>query len=104
MREYGFDKGKEPSLLRDGEALKIMAVLCKDIVDNIVGYIDRELDLETMRLLESHIGDCPECRVFLETYKKMLYITGKLRERSSVSPEVRERLKSFLISRVTECD
>ena len=75
--------------------------LCKDIVENIMDYIDAELYDQTLAELEKHATDCPECQAFIRTYKKLLEITGRLRSRSFVTPEVRKRLKEFLISQLT---
>ena len=63
-------------------------------------YIDKELDLKTLEELENHAGECPECRAFVDTYKRMLELTGKLGDRSFVTPEIRERLKILLKSKI----
>jgi anti-sigma factor RsiW len=70
--------------------------LCKDVAENIMEYIDAELDKETLKELEKHSWDCPECMVFIKKYKKMLELTGKLKNNTFVTPEIRERLKEFL--------
>lgn len=75
-------------------------MLCKDIVDNIMGYIEAELDYETLVELEKHLDMCPECMAFVRTYEKMLRLTGKLREKSFVTPDVRARLKQLLLSKI----
>jgi anti-sigma factor RsiW len=75
-------------------------MLCKDTVDNIMGYIEAELDYETLVALEKHLDMCPECIAFVRTYEKMLRITGKLREKSFVTPDVRSRLKQLLLSKL----
>ena len=72
--------------------------LCKDVVENIMGYIDAELDYKTLKELERHLDDCPECKAFTRTYKSMLKITSNLRKRTFVTPEIRERLKKCLKS------
>lgn len=77
--------------------------MCKDVVENIMDYIDQELDHETLTELEKHTGMCPECRAFVDTYKRMLDLTGKLREKTFVTPEVRSRLKILLQSKVKPC-
>jgi len=74
--------------------------LCKDIVENIMDYIEAELDDKTLAELEKHATDCLECQAFIRTYKKMLELTGRLRKRSFVTPEVRIRLKEFLRSKL----
>jgi len=75
-------------------------VMCKDVVENIIGYIEAELDDKTLEELERHLDECPECQAFVRTYKKMLELTGKLRERTFVTPEIRERLKQLLKSKL----
>mgnify|MGYP002626040684 FL=1 len=74
--------------------------MCKDVVENIMDYIDRELDYKTLVELEKHTGECPECTAFVNTYKKMLDMAGKLKYRSFVTPEVRNRLKLLLKSKI----
>lgn len=74
--------------------------MCKDVVDNIVGYIDLELDNKTLEQLEKHASGCPECQAFIRTYRRMLELAGKLRKRTFVTQEVRRRLKDFLQSQI----
>ncbi|MEZ4546464.1 MAG: zf-HC2 domain-containing protein [Thermodesulfobacteriota bacterium] len=78
-------------------------VICRDVVENIMDYIDNELDLKTLRVLEDHMGECPECQAFVDTYKRMLDLSGKMKEQTFVTPEVRERLKNLLKSRMKPC-
>ena len=78
-------------------------VICRDVVENIMDYIDNELDLNTLRVLEDHMGECPECQAFVDTYKRMLDLSGKMKEQTFVTPEVRERLKNPLKSRMKPC-
>jgi len=75
-------------------------ILCKDVVENIIEYIEAEIDDKTLEELEKHQHDCPECKAFVMTYRRMLELTGKLKERSFVTPEVRGRLKECLRSRL----
>jgi len=72
--------------------------MCRDLVENIIDYIDKELDYETLKELEKHLDVCPECEAFVRTYRKMLELAGNLRKRSFVPPEVRDRLRKFLKS------
>lgn len=73
-------------------------ILCREIVENIINLIDAELDDKTLEELERHQSDCPECKAFVNTYKKMLELTGKIKERKFVTPGIRIRLKEFLKS------
>ena len=73
---------------------------CKQFVENIMGYIDNELDQETVNALESHMELCPECKSFVDTYKKMLLMSGNLKNKKFVTPEIRSRLKKLLESKL----
>jgi anti-sigma factor RsiW len=77
--------------------------MCKDLVENIMDYIDNELDMKTLEELERHAGECPECRAFIDTYKRMLDLTGKLKDKSFVTPEIRDKLKTLLKSKIKPC-
>ncbi len=77
---------------------KIAMLICRDVVENIIDYIDAELDYRTLEELEKHLDECPECEAFVKTYKRMLMLTVKLGERNFVTKEVRSRLKTFLTS------
>jgi anti-sigma factor RsiW len=74
--------------------------MCRDLVENIMDYIDNELDLKTLEELEKHASECPECRAFIDTYKRMLELTEKIKDRSFVTPEIRNRLKILLKSKI----
>lgn len=73
-----------------------MGKCCQEIVANIMEYIDNELDSETLRILEQHIGDCPDCEKFVNTYRRMLKLSGDLKNKKFVTPEIRQRLKDLL--------
>jgi hypothetical protein len=78
---------------------KIMTtVMCKDVVEKIIGYIEAGLDHQTVEELENHINSCPECKEFVLTYRMMLDLTGKLKEKKFVTPEIRNRLTDCLKS------
>ncbi len=76
-----------------------MPFICRDVVEKILSYIEAELDRDTLHTLEEHLHECPECMEFVRTYKKMLEMSGRLREQSFVTPELRERLKKMLLEK-----
>ncbi len=73
-------------------------MLCKDVVENIIDYIGAELDDKTLEEMWKHQHDCQECKAFVMTYRSMLELAGKLKEKKFVTPEVRIRLKECLRS------
>jgi anti-sigma factor RsiW len=70
--------------------------ICKDVAENIIDYVDQELDDKTLEELEKHQHDCPECKAFVMTYKKMLQLIGRINKKRFVTAEVRKRLKNCL--------
>lgn len=77
-----------------------MDFLCENLVDEIMDYINQELDDKTLSELEKHLTVCPECKAFVDTYKRMLELSGNLKNQKFVTPEIRERLKEFLKSKI----
>lgn len=69
---------------------------CKKFKENVMDYIDRELDNQTLIELEKHEGKCIECETIVQLYRKMLHASGSLKNKSFVTPEIRERLKNVL--------
>lgn len=68
---------------------------CKDVVENIIEYIDVQLDFKTLDRLENHLDQCPECMTFIGTYRKMLELARKLRQTDFRTNEVHTRLVSY---------
>jgi anti-sigma factor RsiW len=75
-------------------------LICKDVVENIIEYIDAELDDKTLEELENHLYDCPKCNAFVRTYRRMLVLGGKLSEKRVITILFRNKLRIFLISRL----
>ncbi len=73
-----------------------LAKECEKFKANVMDYIDKELDNKTLLELEKHIGLCVDCESFVDIYNKMLRASGSLKNKSFVTPEVRDRLKKVL--------
>ena len=73
---------------------------CHNVIENIMDYIDNELDDKTLALLEKHLHVCPECEKFVNTYKKMLKMSGNLKNKKFVTPEIRQRLKDLIKQKI----
>ena len=42
---------------------------CRETVDLLGDYVDRDLPPETRREVDVHLAGCPECRTYLATYR-----------------------------------
>ncbi|NNL66283.1 MAG: hypothetical protein HKP30_08580 [Myxococcales bacterium] len=50
---------------------------CKEMVEFLMAYLDRELPEAQRASFESHIDLCPPCQVYLDTYRQTVSL-GKL--------------------------
>jgi hypothetical protein len=48
---------------------------CKDEVGLIADYLTGQLDPVVLAAFERHLGQCPDCKGFLNTYKKTIAVT-----------------------------
>lgn len=69
---------------------------CQDIVKNLNGYIDGELDAELCGQLEAHIQSCPRCQIVVNTLKKTIQLYQVDGEQTSLPEEARKRLFASL--------
>lgn len=72
---------------------------CRDVVDLILAYLEGTLDSGERQAFEAHIADCTNCWRFLQTYRATVELGQQLRE-EAIPPDVRERLETFLRSRL----
>jgi len=42
---------------------------CRELVDFLMDYLDGELADDPRRVFEEHIGFCPPCKAYLDTYR-----------------------------------
>jgi anti-sigma factor RsiW len=54
---------------------------CRDVIELLTEYIDGTLRAGDTRRLETHLGDCGPCAVFLDSLRKTRDAAGALRAR-----------------------
>jgi anti-sigma factor RsiW len=42
---------------------------CRELVDFLMEYLDGELPEDSRRVFEEHVGFCPPCKAYLDTYR-----------------------------------
>jgi anti-sigma factor RsiW len=57
---------------------------CEKETALIVGYLSSDLSPGTLASFENHLEACPDCKAFLQTYKKTVEITRSFLELESV--------------------
>jgi anti-sigma factor RsiW len=45
-------------------------VNCREFVEFLMGYLDGELPDSQRSVFEEHMGDCPSCVTYLDTYRE----------------------------------
>ncbi len=70
--------------------------LCQEFLSQISDYLDNDIDPITCDELERHLVDCPNCRVFVDTLKKTVYLYQQREADIDVPSGVRERLFKVL--------
>ena len=59
-------------------------------------YVDGELDSAVCSDIEAHLRVCPKCRVVVNTLKKTIQLYREDGQKTTLSPEARQRLLSCL--------
>jgi hypothetical protein len=64
---------------------------CKQFLQELNDYLDPSIDLETKRHLESHVSQCPNCFVVVDTTMKTLKVYKGM-EPQAVPEDLKNRL------------
>jgi hypothetical protein len=64
---------------------------CKQFLQELNDYLDPSIDLETKRHLESHVSQCPNCFVVVDTTLKTLKVYKGM-EAQCVPEDLKTRL------------
>jgi predicted anti-sigma-YlaC factor YlaD len=72
-----------------------MNMECKDVWEQISGYLDKELDAEMLAAVERHLETCEVCSAILDSTRNILVLTADDRTYElpvGYSVRLRERL------------
>lgn len=68
---------------------------CKEFLNELNEYLDETVTGEARRELETHVNECPNCFVIVDTTRKTLQVYKGL-EPQTLPPAVHDRLMSAL--------
>ena len=72
---------------------------CRDFVEFLMEYVDGTLGATERDVFEGHIGDCPPCRHYLETYRETVRLGHSVCDPDAeVPPEVPEELVAAILA------
>jgi anti-sigma factor RsiW len=60
--------------------------VCQQVTDLLLQYVTGELHPVTTSDFEQHLGICPDCVAFLNTYKKTIELTRSFLQRRVEKP------------------
>ena len=66
---------------------------CNKMLTYLSDFVDGELNQELCLQIETHLSECPDCSIVVDTLKKTIYLYQNSSKNSEQVPdEVRERL------------
>ncbi len=65
---------------------------CRHLLAALGDYLDGTLEEQICRELERHMAECPNCRVVVDTMRKMIYLYQMEASEEGVPAETRQRL------------
>ena len=73
---------------------------CRETIDFLMAYLDGELPDDERRKFEHHLGDCPPCVSYMESYRDTLKLGRCACEshEESAPPEIPERLVQAILA------
>lgn len=74
-------------------------VTCREAIAILADYLEAALTPETLEALERHLHDCPPCVAYVNTYRRTRDLTAAA-QRMAMPPEMRERVRRFLLERL----
>ncbi len=76
-----------------------MSMTCRDLVDFLMAYLDEELPEAQRASFEEHLGMCPPCVAYLDTYRETVAL-GKAvcSEDDSLPDDVPEALVQAILT------
>jgi predicted anti-sigma-YlaC factor YlaD len=65
---------------------------CKDMMKDLSDYVDGTAEQALCAELEQHMQDCPDCRIFVDTLQKTIFLYRQQDEARALPEESRSRL------------
>ena len=65
---------------------------CKQLLGTLSEYVDGELSKELCHVLETHMEDCENCRIVVDTLRKTVNLYHDTAETEILPGDIRQRL------------
>jgi hypothetical protein len=77
-------------------------ICCKECIELLYSYLERELSAEMETSLEEHFADCPPCIAFVNTYKSTTLLCKNTLKSNDIPDTVKIKLKEFVDKNKTD--
>ena len=71
---------------------------CREVIDFLMDYSSGELDPAIRKEFERHLGLCPPCVAYLDTYQKTVELEKSLCDPDGAAPPIPEDLVQAILS------
>jgi anti-sigma factor (TIGR02949 family) len=65
---------------------------CRNLLNSLSDYVDGTLGEQLCNDIESHLANCEDCRIVVDTLRKTIYLVHTTSEPEPVPSDVRRRL------------
>ncbi len=65
---------------------------CHELISSLSDFVNGELEAELCAKIESHIAECPNCRIVVDTLRKTITLYQQTSAQTEMPNEVRSRL------------
>jgi hypothetical protein len=72
---------------------------CREVTGLLADYLEQSLSPEILKGFDQHLGPCPACVAYVNTYRKTRELTGEV-TRVAMPEDMRERLRQLLLDRL----
>ena len=71
---------------------------CQDFIGFLSDYIDGDLSEQQKCMFDEHLGDCQECRHYLDSYNKTMMLASSIATKKSLPEDVPAGLVEAIIA------
>lgn len=65
---------------------------CRKLLSSLSEYVDGELSEALCEEIETHIADCEDCQIVINTLQKTVYLYHKTAKQPEIPSDVKKRL------------
>ena len=70
-------------------------ITCQELVEQATDYLEGEMPVEELELLEQHVNFCEGCEWYLDEMRRVIATGGKLREEPPPDEALEPLLSAF---------